>query len=494
MESGINKLIGVRELFRQSLSLYKTNYKVFMAIGLVPVVYGIIQGLVSAIFHYSMSDSILAVIIVSLVTILLGLLGIIIQTLYQVSLVKSIDDAGKSGAFDLKEVYRKSLSLFLSYWWVAILSGLIVIVCFVLFIVPGIIVSVLIGFAYFSLIIDGKKGLQALSNSYYYVKGNWLGVFGRLLSVSLISFILVIVIYAILFVLFALFMHTFDLAILLSKTEVMFGNYTVAGTIISLIGSIVIFCVYTPIICSFTFSIYKSLKTLKPEPNIDNHDLKTSRSWFKGLAIAGLVVGILMVLTPLIIGIIIGYKQAMNKIDVKIQPIERQVESKLFPEQAISLPIKMDSLEKAPYKNTTLGFSINLPKGWKASTDPDGVTVISPATKDIEMVINIDKKELPEKLFSVSDEALVGQIAGNILQYASTDLTNVSYSKYIISSKEAYVLGGVLNAKGQLIQVSYYFIRSGQSIYTISVSSMPKTWDTYSSVVINSINTFKMAE
>jgi hypothetical protein len=314
MESGNNKLIGISELFRQSLSLFKKNYKVLISIGLVPVVYGIIQGLVSVIFDFAMPNNGFVMIFVGLIIFLFGILGVIIQTLYQVAIIKSIgDSSSESSTFNLKEIYKKSLSVFLSYWWVGILTGLVTIICYALFIIPGIIVSIFIGFAYFALILDGKKGLQALSASYYYVKGYWWSIFVRLLSVALITTILIAIVYAVLFVIFALFMQTFDFAFLVSQLTSQTSDNSILGIITSFIGSFVIYCVYTPFIFSFTFLIYKSLKTLKPEPSVDGSDFKTSRTWFKVLAIAGLVVFVLVTLLFLTIAIVFGYREATNK-------------------------------------------------------------------------------------------------------------------------------------------------------------------------------------
>ena len=56
-----------------------------------------------------------------------------------------------------------------------------------LLIVPGIIFGVYTAFSLFALVVDGKKGFEALLESYSLVKGRWWAVFGRIAFLALVA-------------------------------------------------------------------------------------------------------------------------------------------------------------------------------------------------------------------------------------------------------------------------------------------------------------------
>jgi hypothetical protein len=56
-----------------------------------------------------------------------------------------------------------------------------------LFIIPGIIIAIYTCLNIFTLVIDGKKGLSALNESYLLIKGKWWKVLGRILFIVLLA-------------------------------------------------------------------------------------------------------------------------------------------------------------------------------------------------------------------------------------------------------------------------------------------------------------------
>ncbi|MFA5831247.1 MAG: hypothetical protein WC878_05450 [Candidatus Paceibacterota bacterium] len=66
-----------------------------------------------------------------------------------------------------------------SYWWIAVLTGFLTVGGFLLLIVPGFLFAMWFSMAYFVLVAENEKGMNALLKSREYVKGKVWGVFWR---------------------------------------------------------------------------------------------------------------------------------------------------------------------------------------------------------------------------------------------------------------------------------------------------------------------------
>ena len=73
-----------------------------------------------------------------------------------------------------------------SLFWISVLSGLLSLAGFLLFVVPGIIMTVWFTFPLYILMSEGDRGMKALQKSAEYVRGNWGKIFGNMLLVGLI--------------------------------------------------------------------------------------------------------------------------------------------------------------------------------------------------------------------------------------------------------------------------------------------------------------------
>jgi hypothetical protein len=80
---------------------------------------------------------------------------------------------------------KNGLKIWKSIFWVGLLSALVVWGGLIPLIVPGIIIAVLVAFAQYAAVEEGKKGFAALMRSRELVKGRWLGVFGRSLAMAI---------------------------------------------------------------------------------------------------------------------------------------------------------------------------------------------------------------------------------------------------------------------------------------------------------------------
>jgi hypothetical protein len=127
----------------------------------------------------------------------LALLGsfasVLLSILASVALVQTI--ANIKDGISVQDAYKRATPLFFSYFFVAILSALAVILGFILFIIPGVIIGVWFCFVHLTVVLEGKRGREALKASKSHVAGMWFDIFFRLLVLCavLLSVIVAIV-------------------------------------------------------------------------------------------------------------------------------------------------------------------------------------------------------------------------------------------------------------------------------------------------------------
>lgn len=139
---------------------------------------------------------------------------------------------------DFAEAYHAGWHLFWPLLWVTIL------VCFTMFgagamlVIPGVWIVMMLIFANYILVIENKKGMPALLQSYAYVKGYWWAVFGRvvLLLLALIAAYVVV--------------------------DIPFS--LVGGHIGTAIGSAIVLLFFAPFSVVYYFSMYQNFVALKP--------------------------------------------------------------------------------------------------------------------------------------------------------------------------------------------------------------------------------------
>lgn len=179
-------LISASDIIKKSIDLYKNNSKLFLTYSLLFMVPGVLITLASFSlpFFLMITDSL------GLGFLLYGvfILVISLSTLWlSISFVRVIvaryenRDAGSIGT-NLKE----ATSLVLPVILVSILTGLAVLGGLILLVIPGIIFSIWFAFGFYALVLDNKRGTEALKHSKSLVAGRWWGVFWRLLAPALV--------------------------------------------------------------------------------------------------------------------------------------------------------------------------------------------------------------------------------------------------------------------------------------------------------------------
>lgn len=227
-------------IFNEAWRVYRRRLDTFLSVIGLGILWGAIVVALIIITFFLVPEKTIALPIVIILGILLGIIGF----WGQIALLFSVlDEAETLGAMD---AYRESFPKLLSYFWVAILSGLITFGGFLLFVVPGIIFAVWFSFAFYVMRTEGVKGMNALMKSKEYVQGKWWDVFANM---------------ALLWVLSIVFSG------ILNLLAYMTGIRGIEG-ILSLIFNVF----FTPFAFVFMFTLFKQLKKIKddsvPEPTL----------------------------------------------------------------------------------------------------------------------------------------------------------------------------------------------------------------------------------
>jgi len=97
------------------------------------------------------------------------------------------------------EISRNAWTLIVPLLIVSLLTSLLILGGLILFIIPGIIFAIWLAFAEISVLIDGKRGFDALKHSKSLVKGRFLPIARLVISGSLFIFLVYIIITSVMF-------------------------------------------------------------------------------------------------------------------------------------------------------------------------------------------------------------------------------------------------------------------------------------------------------
>lgn len=257
---GAPEFFGSIALLRESLSIYKQRIWTFLGIILIPLIV-VISLLIAAPFAVQLFTK---SIILAISIFLSGIIVVVITQIWsQTALLYAITKSEEK--IGVKEAYRRGWHKILSYLWVVFLTGLITFGGFALFFVPGLIFSIWFSLAVFVLIAEDTRGMNALLKSKEYVKGHWWGVLWRFFVIG----VFLAVVSGLLLLIFA-----FVPAI-----------QEIGGTLVSF--------VLTPLGLTFSFLIYRNLKSLKGEFAFE--PTGKTKAGFIAVAIFGLFVPLLII-------------------------------------------------------------------------------------------------------------------------------------------------------------------------------------------------------
>lgn len=259
-------LASPTDLLKEAWGIYKARFKTFIIISLIPAlvivallvalfiilfIFGLLAsgGPISLIFPTAQAiitsptstfieEPAFPSVISNIVNFILGfgiivfviIIPIIILQLWsQAALLFAIKDSEEN--IGVKESYRRGWKKIGSIFWVGLLSGIIVVGGYLLFVVPGIIFAVWFSLALYIVIAEGLGGMNAILKSKEYVRGYWWEVFWRFIFIGLVII-------------------GINIAVML------------LGLVIPVLPNLLMIFL-TPLTVIYTFLVYKNLKAIK---------------------------------------------------------------------------------------------------------------------------------------------------------------------------------------------------------------------------------------
>lgn len=177
---------NIGELLKRTFQIYKSRILVFLGIMIIPFLVSLL------VFGSAFLLKILKVPWVWFIVAIIGYFVLVIVNLWsRVSLLYVIKE--REQKIGIKESFRKGWHKIISYLWLSILAGFIIMGGYLLFIIPGIILGVWFSLASYVLVSEDKKGMTALLRSKQLIKGYWGKVFWRFLVLGLIVLLISLV-------------------------------------------------------------------------------------------------------------------------------------------------------------------------------------------------------------------------------------------------------------------------------------------------------------
>lgn len=173
----------ISHLFGAAFLRLRENWLLFFLIYLVAGIWSVFEVITEPDFNSAT---------ISTFEWVLYLAAVAIATVFVVLMSIALTYAMAGTATSVKTAYGMALKNFWRYILLSILSVVLVTVSFLLLIVPGIIVSVWIVFAYFVLLLENEGAIASLKRSREYVRGHWWGVFVRLAVLSLVMAVVIL--------------------------------------------------------------------------------------------------------------------------------------------------------------------------------------------------------------------------------------------------------------------------------------------------------------
>jgi hypothetical protein len=115
-----------------------------------------------------------------------ALIAVLISAVLQAAILRAAAQATIGDPVDVEASYRYGLKRLWSVILVSILVGLVVAVGFILLVIQGIIFLVFLSVSIPVLIVEGRRGTEAMGRSWNLVKGNFWHAFGVIVVAALI--------------------------------------------------------------------------------------------------------------------------------------------------------------------------------------------------------------------------------------------------------------------------------------------------------------------
>ena len=284
------QLEGPVNLFKSAWALFKANWKILISIIVAPM----------ALMYIGQIFLVTGNLIMIIFAFILIIAGAIFSIPSQPAIINAIHRLSTEPGvkIDFKEQYKFGFELFWSLILLMIITFCVSLGSLFLLAIPGIIVVVYTRMYLISLTLDGKKGVEALVESYSLIKGRWWRVLGRLLFLILVYLVGAIVVFGIAFVV---------------KSLLSIASDSTGEAVLSIILTLAYSAVLGPLVTVYIYRLYVSLKATR----LSNVNTAGFKKWLIAFLIVGIVIFILIPLISL--GVII----ALSKARVAENPFNR---------------------------------------------------------------------------------------------------------------------------------------------------------------------------
>jgi len=248
-----NQLISIEEILRLGWHDFKADWKKLLEISIRFLFAGLIQLAFALIAERLTPDASLVLIIIGTAIAYL----IILQTV--IVLIDYILQKEQGPGTKATPRWQLGFNLFWPYLWINLLVGLATLGGLILFVLPGIWLTVIFSFAVFSLIDEKKKGPQALARSAELVKGRWWKTLWRILVPVIVVVVITLLISFILTAIVSLFSGGFEETFnFLTAQELSPLQQGISATIDSIVSIVIL-----PLALLYQIKLYTSLKNTR---------------------------------------------------------------------------------------------------------------------------------------------------------------------------------------------------------------------------------------
>jgi hypothetical protein len=188
------------DILGAAFEVYKDNaQKLVLIVAVVVVPLTLISALLSDVLFAPKTETITvfgteatvvrpqSAFIVFLVSLIAIAIGVIITAALQAALTRAAAQSSIGDAVDIEASYRWGFGRFGSVLLISILVGLAVLGGLILLIIPGIIFWVMFSVSIPALVIENRKGTEAMSRSWNLVKGHFWHALGVIIVAAIIA-------------------------------------------------------------------------------------------------------------------------------------------------------------------------------------------------------------------------------------------------------------------------------------------------------------------
>lgn len=267
-----NHLLNIIETFKETGKIFANNWLSIIIVQIIPTLISVFFSLIIKEVM-SIGNIYLAVAVLSLS----GLVFFYLVFWSQTALIKAISKVKPN----IVEIYKESFTKVLPYLSSMVLVFLTVFTGFAIFFLPGILFLVWHSFTAFVVVLEDKKGFEAMAVSREYTRKNFMRVLGR-------GILLVII------------MFTFGM--LLGQVSAQFGSGSVIGIIWSVVERFIELILVSGALV-FLFVTYDNIKTVQGPVSEPPKGVKWLFRIFAGigcLGIIAIVAGVVVMLGQMI--------------------------------------------------------------------------------------------------------------------------------------------------------------------------------------------------